>query len=65
VLLVLAADHVIEDIEAFQQCVKALLPEVQAGKFGTLGIVPTEAATGMATLNLLTLLKQQMLLQNS
>jgi mannose-1-phosphate guanylyltransferase len=46
VLLVLAADHVIEDIEAFQQCVKALLPEVQAGKFGTLGIVPTEAATG-------------------
>jgi mannose-1-phosphate guanylyltransferase len=46
VLLVLAADHVIEDIEAFQQCVKTLLPEVQAGKFGTLGIVPTEAATG-------------------
>jgi mannose-1-phosphate guanylyltransferase len=46
VLLVLAADHVIEDIEAFQQCVKALLPEVQAGKFGTLGIVPSEAATG-------------------
>ncbi len=46
VLLVLAADHVIEDIEAFQQCVKSLLPQVQAGKFGTLGIVPTEAATG-------------------
>jgi mannose-1-phosphate guanylyltransferase len=46
VLLVLAADHVIEDVEAFQKCVKTLLPEVQAGKFGTLGIVPTEAATG-------------------
>ncbi len=46
VLLVLAADHVIENIEAFQQCVKTLLPQVQAGKFGTLGIVPTEAATG-------------------
>jgi mannose-1-phosphate guanylyltransferase len=46
VLLILAADHVIEDVEAFQQCVKTLLPEVQAGKFGTLGIVPTEAATG-------------------
>ena len=46
VLLVLAADHVIEDIEAFQQCVKTLLPQVQAGKFGTLGIVPTEPATG-------------------
>lgn len=46
VLLVLAADHVIEDVAAFQQCVKTLLPHVQAGKFGTLGIVPTEAATG-------------------
>lgn len=46
VLLVLAADHVIEDVPAFQQCVKTLLPQVQAGKFGTLGIVPTEAATG-------------------
>lgn len=46
VLLVLAADHVIEDVNAFQQCVTTLLPEVQAGKFGTLGIVPTEAATG-------------------
>ena len=46
VLLVLAADHVIEDVEAFQQCVKTLLPQVQAGKFGTLGIVPTEPATG-------------------
>ena len=46
VLLVLAADHVIEDVAAFQQCVKSLLPQVKAGKFGTLGIVPTEAATG-------------------
>jgi mannose-1-phosphate guanylyltransferase len=46
VLLVLAADHVIENVDAFQQCVKTLLPEVLTGKFGTLGIVPTEAATG-------------------
>lgn len=46
VLLVLAADHVIENVAAFQNAVNALLPEVQAGKFGTLGIVPTEAATG-------------------
>lgn len=46
ILLVLAADHVIENINAFQSCVKTLLPEVQAGKFGTLGIVPTEAAIG-------------------
>ena len=46
VLLVLAADHVIKDTAAFQKAVAALLPAVQAGKFGTLGIVPTEAATG-------------------
>lgn len=46
VLLVLAADHVIKDTDAFQKAAAALLPEVQAGKFGTLGIVPTEAATG-------------------
>jgi len=46
VMLVLAADHVIENVAAFQQSVKDLLPSVQAGKFGTLGIVPTEAATG-------------------
>jgi mannose-1-phosphate guanylyltransferase len=46
VLLVLAADHVIKDTAAFQKAAAALLPEVQAGKFGTLGIVPTEAATG-------------------
>jgi mannose-1-phosphate guanylyltransferase len=46
VLLVLAADHVIKDTAAFQKAAAALLPEVQTGKFGTLGIVPTEAATG-------------------
>jgi len=46
VMLVLAADHVIENVAAFQQSVKDLLPSVQAGKFGTLGIVPTEPATG-------------------
>ena len=46
VMLVLAADHVIENVVAFQQSVKDLLPSVQSGKFGTLGIVPTEPATG-------------------
>jgi mannose-1-phosphate guanylyltransferase len=46
VLLVLAADHVIKDTAVFQKAAAALLPAVQAGKFGTLGIVPTEAATG-------------------
>lgn len=46
VMLVLASDHVIQDTEAFQKAVLDLLPEVQAGKFGTLGILPSEPATG-------------------
>lgn len=46
VLLVLAADHVIQDVAAFQQAVRTLLPQVEAGGFGTLGIVPTAPATG-------------------
>lgn len=46
ILLVLAADHVIKDTAAFQSAVRALEPAVRSGKFGTLGIVPTEAATG-------------------
>ena len=46
VLLVLAADHVIKDTAAFQAAVNKLEPAVRDGKFGTLGIVPTEPATG-------------------
>ena len=46
VLLILAADHVIRDVEAFQNAAAQLLPEVKRGKFGTLGIVPSEPATG-------------------
>ena len=46
ILLVLAADHVIKDTAAFQSAVSILEPAVRDGKFGTLGIVPTEPATG-------------------
>ena len=46
VLLVLAADHVITDREAFQKAVCSLEEEVQQGKFGILGVVPTHPATG-------------------
>lgn len=46
VLLVLASDHVIKDTAAFQAAVTRLEPAVRDGKFGTLGIVPTEPATG-------------------
>lgn len=46
VLLILAADHVILETKTFQSAVNELLPAVENGKFGTLGIVPTEPATG-------------------
>ncbi len=46
VLLILAADHVIKDTGAFQAAASSLLPAVLDGQFGTLGIVPTEPATG-------------------
>jgi mannose-1-phosphate guanylyltransferase/mannose-6-phosphate isomerase len=60
VLLVLSADHVIQDVEAFHQAIniasqhaqgelplgKRGCPGVQAGKLATFGIVPTDANTG-------------------
>jgi mannose-1-phosphate guanylyltransferase len=61
VLLVLAADHVIENVTAFQDAVTLLLPAVQQGKFGTLGIVPTEAATGYGYIKSSPLCENQLL----
>ncbi len=46
VLLVLPADHVIRDGEAFQMAVRAAMPAAEAGKFATFGIVPTGPETG-------------------
>lgn len=46
VLLVLAADHFIPDVAAFQRCVHAALPLAQAGKLVAYGVVPTHAETG-------------------
>ncbi len=46
ILLVLAADHVITDVAAFQSAVKKALPLAEAGKLVTFGIVPTAAETG-------------------
>ncbi|MDB3926103.1 mannose-1-phosphate guanylyltransferase/mannose-6-phosphate isomerase [Porticoccaceae bacterium] len=45
-LLVLAADHVIQDEEAFTQAVNKAVPLAEAGKFVTFGIIPKEAHTG-------------------
>ncbi|KQN63726.1 mannose-1-phosphate guanylyltransferase/mannose-6-phosphate isomerase [Erwinia sp. Leaf53] len=45
-LLVLAADHVIEDTAAFHNAVNAAVPLAQQGKLVTFGIVPTGPETG-------------------
>jgi mannose-1-phosphate guanylyltransferase len=45
-LLVLAADHVIQNTGAFIDAVKNAIPLAQAGKLVTFGIVPTQAHTG-------------------
>lgn len=45
-LLVLAADHAIENAEAFQAAVKLAVPRAEAGELVTFGVVPTHAETG-------------------
>ena len=46
VLLVLAADHVINNTPAFQQAVEQALPLAQGGQLVTFGIVPSSAEIG-------------------
>ena len=46
VLLVLAADHVVQNPQAFTAAVAAALPLAESGKLVTFGIVPTEPQTG-------------------
>ncbi|WP_062270076.1 mannose-1-phosphate guanylyltransferase/mannose-6-phosphate isomerase [Endozoicomonas arenosclerae] len=46
VLLVLAADHVINDVAAFHRAIDIALPAAIAGKLVTFGVVPTHAETG-------------------
>jgi len=45
-LLVLAADHAIKDVAAFQVAVARAVPQAEAGKLVTFGIVPTAPETG-------------------
>ena len=45
-LLVLAADHIIQDQEAFVEAVNQAIPIAQDGNLVTFGIVPKEAHTG-------------------
>jgi len=46
VLLVLSADHVIQDNKAFHQAINIASNQAQEGKLVTFGIVPTDANTG-------------------
>jgi mannose-1-phosphate guanylyltransferase/mannose-6-phosphate isomerase len=46
VLLVLSADHIIQDIEAFNEAIIIASQQAQEGKLATFGIVPTEPNTG-------------------
>jgi len=43
VLLVLSADHVIQDIEAFYQAINIAINQAQEGKLATFGVVPANA----------------------
>jgi mannose-1-phosphate guanylyltransferase / mannose-6-phosphate isomerase len=45
-VLVLAADHLIPDVQAFEKAVAAALPDAVAGYLTTFGIKPTSPATG-------------------
>lgn len=45
-LLVLAADHVIRDEEAFVASIKRAISHAESGKLVTFGVVPTHAETG-------------------
>jgi mannose-1-phosphate guanylyltransferase len=45
-LLVLAADHVMQDNAAFEKAVSAAIPLAESGKLVTFGIVPNEPHTG-------------------
>ena len=44
-LLVLAADHVIDDVASFNESINKAIPLAEAGNFVTFGVVPTEAQT--------------------
>ena len=45
-LLVLSADHVIQDIKAFHAAINIANQQTKIGKLATFGIVPTDANTG-------------------
>jgi len=45
-LLILPADHIIQDTQAFHQAIKIAIKQAEQGKLTALGITPTESNTG-------------------
>ena len=45
ILLVLSADHLIQDVDAFHQAINIASQQLQDGKLVTFGVVPTDANT--------------------
>lgn len=58
ILLVLAADHLIQDVEAFHASIRCALALAEEGKLVTFGIVPTHPETGFGYLEKGTALAQ-------
>ena len=54
VMLVLAADHIIDDEDAFHQAIELASKQAEAGKIVTFGIVPTAPNTGYGYIRALT-----------
>jgi mannose-1-phosphate guanylyltransferase / mannose-6-phosphate isomerase len=52
ILLVLSADHVIQDVDAFHKAINIASQQAQGGKLATFGIVPTDANTGYGYIKL-------------
>jgi len=50
-LLVLSADHAIQNAEAFQEAIGLAKRNIQSGQLLTFGVVPTEPATGYGYIN--------------
>ena len=50
-LLVLPADHIIQDVAAFADAVSKALPLAQEGRLVTFGVVPSSAETGYGYIN--------------
>jgi len=46
ILLILSADHIIQDIKAFHEAIRIATRQAQQGKLTTFGIVPIDANTG-------------------